>query len=405
MYKVNDQLYSWASILDDNTLEQAETIARLPIIAGHVALMPDAHLGKGSTVGSVIPTKGAVIPAAIGVDIGCGMIASLTNLDAYDLPDSLDGYVRALGAVVPAGLGKWHSQSSEAADKWMANNINPNLTSDQLDRAHVQLGTMGGGNHFFEVCLDQRDRVWIIMHSGSRGIGNQLAVKHMAVAKSVCDYNFMALRGQKGDNELAWLEEGTPEFSAYINDMLWAQAYALQNRSMMMDAAIKAFFKFLGAQSVGQFKGRLSSTGASFFEEKRINSHHNFTQREEHDGMMIWVTRKGAVRAGTNDEGLIPGSMGGISYVVKGLGNELSYESCAHGAGRKMSRGQAKRTFDINSLRFAMEGVSWQNKDGGALIDEHPGSYKPIDVIMDDQKDLVRVKHKLKAIANYKGVS
>ncbi len=389
MERLSDRLYSWASILDPQTREQAEALSRLPIIAGHVALMPDAHLGKGSTVGSVIPTRGAVIPAAIGVDIGCGMIAARTTLAAEDLPDSLDPYILALEQVVPAGLGRWHAEAKDGALAWLRANPNPRLTDDQRKRAGVQLGTMGGGNHFFEVALDQRDRAWVLMHSGSRGVGNQLATRHMAVAKSVCDFDFLSLRGSKEDRDLAWLEEGTPEFEAYIADMLWAQAYAAKNRSLMMDAALDAFFEQVGA-------GR---------GEERINSHHNFTQLEEHDGIRVWVTRKGAVRAGRDDHGLIPGAMGGRSFVVRGLGNPEAYESCAHGAGRRLSRTAARTTLSIDSLLEAMAGRAWQSAEAAELIDEHPEAYKPIDTVMADQADLVEIVHTLHAIANYKGTS
>jgi tRNA-splicing ligase RtcB len=389
MERLTDRLYSWASILDPQTREQADALSRLPIIAGHVALMPDAHLGKGSTVGSVIPTSGAVIPAAVGVDIGCGMIASRTTLGASDLPDSLDPFIDELERVVPAGLGRWHGAPKPDALAWLRDHPNPRLTLDQMKRAGIQLGTMGSGNHFFEVALDQQDRAWILMHSGSRGVGNQLATYHMGVARSVCDFDFLSLRGSKDDRDLAWLEEGTPEFDAYIGDMLWAQAYAAQNRSMMMDAALAAFIGHAGG-------------GA---EAERVNTYHNFTQLEVHDGMRVWVTRKGAVRAGTEDLGLIPGAMGGRSYVVRGRGNRDAYESCAHGAGRRLSRTAARKTLSIESLRAAMAGRAWQAMSAANLVDEHPEAYKPIDVVMADQADLVEVLHELHGIANYKGTS
>jgi len=392
MRKITDRLYSWASELEDVTLEQAEVLSRLPIVEGHVALMPDAHLGIGSTVGSVIPTKGAVIPAAVGVDIGCGMIAARTDRTADHLPDSLDPFVQAMEDVVPAGLGRWHAHASEEARAWWAarrGTTGTELTPKQEQRLMVQLGTMGGGNHFFEVALDEAGRAWILMHSGSRGVGNQLANVHMEVAKATCDFDFAGLRGRKGDADLAWLREGTPEFERYIRDMLFAQAYAAKNRSMMMDAALRWFFGWLGA-------------GA---ESARINCHHNFTQREEHDGVEVWVTRKGAIRAGTEDLGLIPGAMGGKSYVIRGRGEPASYGSCAHGAGRRLSRRRARETLSVESLVSAMEGRAWQRTFGDRLLDEHPDAYKPIDVVMADQADLVEVVHELRAIANYKGTS
>jgi tRNA-splicing ligase RtcB len=387
--RVADRLYSWASILDPATEAQAEALSRLPVIEGHVALMPDAHLGKGSTVGSVIPTRGAVIPAAIGVDIGCGMIAARTDLRAGDLPDSLDPFVAAMERVVPAGLGRWHAEPRDEALRWYAANRNPRLTAEQERRAVVQLGTMGSGNHFFEVALDEDRAVWILMHSGSRGVGNQLATHHMGVARSACDFDFLALRGSREDRDLAWLSQGTKEFDEYIGDMLWAQGYAMENRRLMMDAALAWLFEWLGT-------GR---------ERQRINCHHNFTQREVHDGVEVWVTRKGAIRAGPNDLGLIPGAMGARSFVVRGRGEPLSYESCAHGAGRRLSRSAARKALSIDSLHRAMAGRSWQSRFATALLDEHPDAYKPIDVVMADQADLVEVLHELHGIATYKGTS
>jgi tRNA-splicing ligase RtcB (3'-phosphate/5'-hydroxy nucleic acid ligase) len=387
--RITDRLHSWASILDPATEAQAEALSRLPIIDGHVALMPDAHLGKGSTVGSVIPTRGAVIPAAIGVDIGCGMIAARTDLGASDLPDSLDRFVAAMERVVPAGLGRWHAEPKDEALRWYATNRNTRLTAAQERRALVQLGTMGGGNHFFEVALDEDQAVWILMHSGSRGVGNQLATHHMGVARAVCDFDFLALRGSREDRDLAWLNEGTKEFAEYIGDMLWAQSYAMANRRLMMNAALEWFFAWLGAGT----------------ELQRINCHHNFTQREAHDGVEVWVTRKGAIRAGANDLGLIPGAMGARSYVVRGRGNQLSYESCAHGAGRRLSRSAARKALSIDSLHRAMAGRSWQSEFAAALVDEHPDAYKPIDIVMADQADLVEVLHELHGIATYKGTS
>jgi RNA-splicing ligase RtcB len=387
MRKLNERLYSWASVLEEATRQQSEMLSRLPILAGHVALMPDAHLGIGSTVGSVIPTEGAIIPAAIGVDIGCGMIASRTSLNASDLPDTLDPFVAALHAVVPAGLGKWHAEPSDEALAWYARIPKPatELTSQQERKLLAQLGTLGSGNHFFEVCLDQHAAVWIIMHSGSRGIGNQLANLHMKVAERLCAEAGTELEHR----DLSYLQEKTPEFDRYIADMRWAQAYARENRRQMVDAALGAFFGHVG-------------TGE---EQERINCHHNFTEREVHQGREVWITRKGAIRAGPGDLGLIPGAMGGRSYVVRGRGNPISYQSCAHGAGRRMSRGQARKTLSVESLAKLMEGSSWQPEFAERLLDEHPESYKDIDQVMSDQADLVEVLYELRAIANYKGTN
>ena len=386
MDKITPRLWSWASDIEANTLQQAETLSRLPIIAGHVALMPDAHLGMGSTVGSVIPTEGAVIPAAIGVDIGCGMIAAQTSLHAGQLPDSLDPFIERLETVVPSGLGKWHSSVSDEAALFMREHYNPWLTGKQRETAALQLGTMGSGNHFFEVCLGTQDQVWVIMHSGSRGVGNQIAQAHIKVAKQLCAEAGIPLE----DPDLAYLQETTEEFGNYIGDMLWAQRYAMENRRLMMRAALAAFFEFCG--------------GGTGRERLRVNCHHNFTQKETHDGRKIWVTRKGAIKADIGDLGLIPGSMGGKSYVVRGLGNAASYTSCAHGAGRRMSRIQARKTFTPQDLAERMAGRAWQAKDAMALLDEHPLSYKDIDRVMADQADLVGILYELRGIANYKGV-
>jgi tRNA-splicing ligase RtcB len=262
---------------------------------------------------------------------------------------------------------------------------NPALTTDQIKKALVQFGTLGSGNHFFEVCLDQDDRVWIVMHSGSRGVGNQLAQGHIRAAKAISKLEGYAPE----DPELAWLQENTPEFNDYIRDMQWGQDYAMANRRQMMNVALGALVKVVG--------GGIPS--------RWVNCHHNFAQKETHDGQNVWVTRKGAIKADIGDEGVIPGSMGGKSYIVKGLGNTDSYTSCSHGAGRRMSRTQAKKTFNTEEFATQMKGVTWQHGSAEALLDEHPGSYKDIDVVMNDQRDLVEITHELHAIVNYKGTS
>lgn len=396
MEKLSDKLYNWASEIDEVTKNQAFVTSKLPILAGHLALMPDAHLGKGATIGSVIPTKGAIIPNAVGVDIGCGMIARQLNLTSNDLPDDTGPILDAIMGAVPAGLGKWHADTSDAALAWYKTHENDALTSDQVDRALVQFGTLGSGNHFFEVCLDQNDEVWIIMHSGSRGVGNQLAQTHVKVAKALAaEYmpkDFVSLDPQVA-KELAWLQEGTPEFDAYIRDMQWGQDYAMANRTAMMEAATAAVLKSI---YLAYTPGMIAQT---------INCHHNFAQKERHDGEDIWVTRKGAIKADVGDLGLIPGSMGGKSYVVSGLGSTDSYTSCSHGAGRRMSRTRAKKEFSLESFHEVMGNTTWQKGFDQALLDEHPGSYKNIDVVMADQKDLVKIEWELQAIVNYKGTS
>ena len=381
---INDRLWNWATEMDDGTLTQARKASRLPILAGHVALMPDAHVGIGATVGSVIPTDGAVIPSAVGVDIGCGMIAVETNLSASQLPDDLHPYLDRVEQVVPAGMGQGHQRASSTAQAWMAANIHRvELTSRQESKALTQFGSLGSGNHFFEVCLDERDQAWIVLHSGSRGIGNELAQGHIRLARTKAKEEALQLE----DPDLAYFLQGTPEFEAYVRDMLWAQDYAMANRSAMMDGALAAFFSFVGA---GQ-------------EVDRINCHHNFTQREDHGDRSMWITRKGAIKAAVGDRGVIPGSMGTRSYIVAGKGNELSYTSCSHGAGRRYSRRKAKSTFTTDDLATQMAGKTWLSGRADALLDEIPAAYKDIDQVMADQRDLVQVLHTLTQILNYKG--
>lgn len=401
--RISDRLLSWASLLDEATREQAEALSRLPIIHGHVALMPDAHLGKGSTVGSVIPTHRAVIPAAIGVDIGCGMGAVKTNLTSHDLPDDLNGFVESLRKVVPAGLGKWHAKPGAQARRWWERYgpDAPELAHKERDRVLNQLGTLGSGNHFLEIVLDETDAVWVFLHSGSRGIGNLLAQQHMKVARRCCDYDLMALRGSKQDLDLAWLTEGTEEFAEYIHAMQWAQAYALENRSIMMTNSLEHLFRWVS-------RGRRRPDEAPV-EVERINCHHNFTQPErwpdQQETKKVWVTRKGAIEATKGKLGLIPGSMGARSYVVRGLGNPASFNSCAHGAGRLMSRTRARRELSTADFAEKMGNRAWLRSSAAKLLDEHPDSYKPIDRIMADQTDLVEIVHTFESVVNYKGVS
>ena len=384
---LGERLVSWASILDPQTERQARVTADLPIVEGHVALMPDAHLGIGATIGSVIPTKSSIIPSAVGVDIGCGMIAVQMNFGSNRLPEDGNTILSGIQDAVPAGLGKWHGSSSSEAEAWMRNHPNEGLTSDQVKKAAVQFGTLGSGNHFFEVCLDQDDQVWVVMHSGSRGVGNQLAVGHIRIAKEIAKLEHYDLE----DPELAWLQENTPEFNAYVRDMQWSQDYAMANRRQMMDAALGALLK-------------TTPTNAGV-PRRWVNCHHNFAQKEIHGSEEIWVTRKGAIKADVGDEGVIPGSMGGKSYIVKGLGSTDSYTSCSHGAGRKMSRTQAKKTLSLESFHERMGSTAWQSGMDQELLDEHPDSYKSIEQVMADQADLVEITHELHAVVNFKGTS
>jgi RNA-splicing ligase RtcB len=382
--QIAPNVLSWASELDELTRAQAETTARLPILAGHLALMPDAHLGKGATIGSVIPTESAVIPSAVGVDIGCGMAARRLDVTQNHLPDGLEAWILAMEATVPAGLGHWHGEPSEAALEWMASHPAP-PTLDNADRAAAQLGTLGSGNHFIELAADEEGRVWILLHSGSRGGGNKLATMHTKIARKLHE----GLGTRLEDPELAWLQEGTPEFDTYIRDLRWSQAFARENRRLMLDSTHRALESVLGREVATA---------------DEVNCHHNFTERERHAGREVWVTRKGAIRARVGDRGLIPGAMGQRSYVVRGLGNAPAYESCAHGAGRRMSRRQARKQLSIESFSEAMGVATWQHASANALLDEHPSAYKPIDVVMRDQADLVEIEHELHGIANYKGV-
>src|SRR5687767_4906292 len=393
MYEtINPKLLSWASDIDPATIRQAEKTARLPIVEGHVALMPDAHVGIGATVGSVITTKGAVIPSAVGVDIGCGMIAAELDVTEDQLPDNLEPLLSRIARAVPAGVGRGHDgrrgaaaeSAGRAAGTWLAKHRPAtHLSADQADRAARQFGSLGSGNHFFELCLDERGRAWVVLHSGSRGIGNQLAQMHIAKAKRLAKDAMLALE----DLDLAWFVQGTPEFDAYVTDMLWAQDYARANRDQMMDAAMSEVFAFLGF-------GR---------ETRRINAHHNFTQLEVHDGRELWVTRKGAIRADTGDLGVIPGSMGTRSYIVRGKGSAASWRSCSHGAGRRHSRTQARKLFSAADLTEQMKGKTWLAGRASALVDEIPMAYKDIDQVMADQSDLVEVLHTLHQVLNYKG--
>ncbi|MFF4418004.1 RtcB family protein [Streptosporangium sp. NPDC001559] len=376
-------LLSWASEIDEGAITQAARTARLPFVSGHVALMPDAHVGIGATVGSVIPTENAIIPAAVGVDIGCGMVATETTLTAADLPDTLAALMPMVERRIPAGVGKGHSDPS--IDRALDDLGLPytDLNPRQEKKVAEQFGTLGSGNHFVEVCLDERDRVWTVLHSGSRGIGNQLATMHITGAKRMMRKQAVGLE----DPDLAYLVQDTPEFTAYIEDMLWSQRYAMASRARMDRVLVNALFRIVGG---GQ-------------RVRTINCHHNFTQRETHYGKSLWITRKGAIKADTGDEGVIPGSMGTRSYIVRGLGNPESYTSCSHGAGRRMSRTKAKRELSADSLTQAMRGRTWNSDRAASLVDEHPEAYKPIDQVMADQKDLVEVRHTLRQIFNYKG--
>jgi tRNA-splicing ligase RtcB (3'-phosphate/5'-hydroxy nucleic acid ligase) len=392
MEQLTPKLLSWASILEDNTREQAETTARMPFIHPHVALMPDAHLGLGATVGSVIPTLGAIIPAAVGVDIGCGMIAVRTPCTRDQLPADRRPLREAIERAVPLSAGAANRTVSRAHTEERLTQLRELAVRAELDPAsyagrwELQLGTLGSGNHFIEVTVDELDRVWLFLHSGSRGVGNKIAQKHIAIARKVCE----RWRIDLPHRDLAYLAEGTPEFAAYIREMRWAQTYALLNREEMMDRVVRQFSEWVGVPAEEPL-GRL----------EEINCHHNYTEQEEHFGRSVWLSRKGAINAETGRDGLIPGSMGTASYVVRGKGNVDALRSAPHGAGREYSRSRARKTFTREQLREAMVGIEYRDTD--AFLDEIPAAYKDIDRVMADAADLVEVRHTLRQIVNVKG--
>jgi tRNA-splicing ligase RtcB len=388
MERLSKRLISWASLLDEKTLEQAHTTARMPFIYPHLALMPDAHLGKGATVGSVIPTLGAIIPAAVGVDIGCGMIAVRTQFTRSELEDrDLTGLRQAIERAVPTSAGAYNRKIVATAAPRIAEleELAEQAGFDPGDYAghwRRQLGSLGSGNHFIEVSVDEADRVWMFLHSGSRGIGNKIAMHHIKVASRLCKQWWIELP----DPDLAYLVEGTPEFTAYIRQLRRAQHFALLNREEMMDRVARQVSETIGQPVV---------------EEARINCHHNFTQSETHFDKKVWVSRKGAIEADAGRLGLIPGSMGTASYVVEGRGNPVALNSSPHGAGRQYSRTQARKTFTRDQLREAMDGIEYRDTD--AFIDEIPQAYKPIDQVMEDASELVEIRHTLRQLVNVKG--
>jgi tRNA-splicing ligase RtcB len=388
MERLSKRLISWASLLDEKTLEQAHTTARMPFIYPHLALMPDAHLGKGATVGSVIPTLGAIIPAAVGVDIGCGMIAVRTQFTRSELEDrDLTGLRQAIERAVPTSAGAYNRKIVATAAPRIAEleELAEQAGFDPGDYAghwRRQLGSLGSGNHFIEVSVDEADRVWMFLHSGSRGIGNKIAMHHIKVASRLCKQWWIELP----DPDLAYLVEGTPEFTAYIRQLRWAQHFALLNREEMMDRVARQVSETMGQPVV---------------EEARINCHHNFTQSETHFDKKVWVSRKGAIEADAGRLRLIPGSMGTASYVVEGRGNPVALNSSPHGAGRQYSRTQARKTFTRDQLREAMDGIEYRDTD--AFIDEIPQAYKPIDQVMEDASELVEIRHTLRQLVNVKG--
>jgi tRNA-splicing ligase RtcB len=387
MQQINKRLMNWASIIEAPTLAQAQATSTLPFIFPHVALMPDAHLGKGATVGSVIPTLGAIIPAAVGVDIGCGMAAVRTQYHRSELRSDLSHLRTAIERAVPLSAGVYNTALTPTAAT-RVEQLTKAAEAAGFDPAKyagnwtMQLGSLGSGNHFIEVTVDEEQRVWLFLHSGSRGIGNKIASHHIRVAQEAMRRWWITLP----DDDLAYLVEGTDEFWAYIRELRWAQEFALANRDEMMDRVVACFAEWQG--------GPVS-------ELERVQCHHNYTTREQHFGKEVWLSRKGAINAAEGVAGLIPGSMGDASYVVVGKGNRLALNSSPHGAGRNYSRSAARKTFTRAQLREAMAGIEYRDTD--AFIDEIPQAYKPIDVVMRDAADLVEIRHTLRQIVNVKG--
>ena len=387
MQRINERLMSWASLLESETLKQAEKASQLPFIHPHIALMPDAHLGKGATVGSVIPTLGAIIPAAVGVDIGCGMAAVRTQFHRDELPPNLSTLRTAIEDAVPLSAGSYNTRLTDSA-RQRVERLTAEAEKAGFDPGRyagnwaMQLGSLGSGNHFIEVSTDETGTVWLFLHSGSRGVGNKIAGHHIRVAQEAMKRWWISLP----DPDLAYLVEGTDEFWAYIRELRWAQNFALTNRDEMMDRVIDCFAEFVGAP-VRQLE--------------RVQCHHNYTAQEKHFGKKVWLSRKGAIDAAQGVPGLIPGSMGDASYVVVGKGNPVALNSSPHGAGRAFSRSKARKTFTREELREAMRGIEFRDTD--AFLDEIPQAYKPIDVVMRDAADLVEVRHTLRQLVNVKG--
>ncbi|MCX4715241.1 RtcB family protein [Streptomyces virginiae] len=388
--KVPIRMWTDPASVEAGAMQQLHNVATLPWIKG-LAVMPDVHYGKGATVGSVIAMKDAVCPAAVGVDIGCGMSAVKTSLTANDLPGDLSGLRSKIERAIPVGAGM-HKEAVDPArlygfseagfgDLWERFDYVTDAVKFRRDRAMRQMGSLGQGNHFCEVCIDTSGSVWLMLHSGSRNIGNELAAFHIDVARGLSHNQGLV------DRDLAVFLAATPEMAAYRNDLFWAQEYAKYNRAVMM-----SLFKEV-------FRKEFRKAKVSF--DREISCHHNYVAEERYDGMDLLVTRKGAIRAGSGDYGIIPGSMGTGSYIVKGLGNEKSFNSASHGAGRKMSRTAAKKRFSARDLAEQTKGVECR-KDSG-VVDEIPGAYKSIEQVIDQQTDLVQVVAKLKQVICVKG--
>lgn len=381
---------------DENAKEQLRNMASLPFVFSHVAVMPDVHLGKGATVGSVVATKNAIVPSSVGVDIGCGMMARQTSLKASDLPDNLFELRSQIERNIPHGFvtvqgrskkGNWEIAPNSVESKWKKLNDRYDLLVQkhpqiEHERPHLQLGSLGGGNHFIEICLDENQNVWVMLHSGSRGAGNRIGTYFIDKAKREMERMFISLP----DKDLAYLAEGSTMYDDYMEALSWAQEYALMNRECMMEIVLNTMHRLLPPFQMGKVA---------------VNCHHNYVEKEHHFGQNVLVTRKGAVRARKGEYGIIPGSMGAKSFIVRGKGNEQSFCSCSHGAGRVMSRGQAAKLITVDDHIKATEGVECRKDDG--VIDESPAAYKDIDAVMLAQDDLVEIVHTLKQVLCVKG--
>ncbi|MGB7415492.1 MAG: RtcB family protein [Thermosynechococcaceae cyanobacterium] len=401
-HKNGHPIKAWIKGVDvgEEAIAQLKNVASLPFIYKHVAAMPDVHWGKGATIGSVIATKGAIVPAAVGVDLGCGMMALQTTLTANDLPDNLDAMRSAIESVVPHGRtdnggrgdrGAWHDLPEIVSTFWKGFESRYQLIEAKHPKAISSnnarhLGTLGTGNHFIEVCLDECDRVWVMLHSGSRGLGNRIGSYFIRKAKQEMERYF--IDQFLPDKDLAYLVEHSELFDDYVEAVAFAQDFALANRKVMMKRTLEAIRSVLPELEVS-------------VTEMAVNCHHNYIRRENHYGANVWVTRKGAVSAREDELGIIPGSMGTASYIVKGKGSKDSFCSCSHGAGRRMSRGQARREITLEQHEAALKGIS--ARLDAEVLDESPAAYKDIDQVMAAQTDLVDVVHSLRQVVNVKG--